>query len=171
MSPSVPWFALAVALWALGFGPGCEDRKLDLRNVEAIAKDRYESQSGVSVTKVTCPEQVPTRKGYDFDCTVAFEGGVTMAMTVEQLGGTNLRWSPTKPVTWLKDVKAAVAKKFAREGRTIGQLICPKQVYLHPGDSVTCWAGDIAGQSISVEYALSADGGESIRLVPGPIPD
>lgn len=85
-----------VALVCLGLG--CSDRKLDLRNIEAILADRYAAETGAVVARVTCPEAVRTRKGDIFDCTVVFANGNEMTIEVEQLGGTTTRARP-KPTT------------------------------------------------------------------------
>jgi hypothetical protein len=91
MSRARPWLIAAMAvLGALG----CDDKRIDLRNVERMIADRFPVEPGAAVDRVICPELVPTRKGAEFECKVVLKGGEERVVKVEQLGGTQLRWSP-----------------------------------------------------------------------------
>jgi hypothetical protein len=81
---------LSAVLGALG----CEDKRIDLRNLERIIAERFPVDSGAAVDQVICPELVPTRKGTEFECKVVLQGGEERVVRVEQLGGTQLRWYP-----------------------------------------------------------------------------
>lgn len=91
--------ALAAAL-TVALGAGCDDKRIDIRNVESIIADRYivdpavnpTLAPGATVDRVICPELVRTRKGELFECKVVLQGGEERVVTVEQLGGTHFRW-------------------------------------------------------------------------------
>lgn len=80
----------------LGVWSGCEDNRLDMRNVERLIADRYVDEGGAAVVGVDCPEVVPTRAGATFECTVRLAGGGERTVIVEQQGGTRLSWRPAR---------------------------------------------------------------------------
>jgi hypothetical protein len=86
--------AAMIVLSAVLGNVGCEDKRIDLRNVERIIAERFPVEPGAAVDQVICPELVPTRKGEEFECKVVLRGGEERVVRVEQLGDTQLRWHP-----------------------------------------------------------------------------
>ena len=184
LAAGLPRVAQSMAIWTLAVltWSGCEDRRLDLRNIEAMARNEYQRSAGVEVARVACPDKVPTRKGHRFDCTVHFvpvptmrpEAGQGQALArpthesaklvieVEQLGGSQLRWAPKQPVAWVKDVKNAVSGMLRDKGHTIDNVTCSHPVFLLWGSATTC-VGHGRDRPHPVEYTVSKDGKTTLR--------
>lgn len=85
---------------AAALAAGCDNKRIDVGNVERIIADRYTEDPsvnptlapGATVDQVICPELVRTKKGEIFECKVLLQGGEERVVTVEQLGGTQFRW-------------------------------------------------------------------------------
>lgn len=84
---------IAALMAALGCA-GCEDKRLDMQNIQGIIAERFPVAGGDAVKEVVCPKVVRTKKGETFECKVVLQSGEVRAATVEQLGGTRFRWQP-----------------------------------------------------------------------------
>ena len=116
------------------------------------------------MVEARCPKDVPTREGYSFDCTIAFEGGAELVVTVKQLGGSRLHWTTKEPVVWVKDAEIAVLGALAERGHEVMKVRCSEPIFLTAGSSMTCEAPGEGGHVHRATYSLSADGEKKIRF-------
>lgn len=130
--------AWAVACLVLCAFAGCDDRRLDLRNIEGAIKDRYGQGSPVAISSVTCPESVRTREGDTFDCTLTFEGGAVWSIAVAQLGAGRTSWTPRGRAVFADDIEPWLTAAIGGEGAQM-QVQCSQRVYVvEPGEAITC---------------------------------
>lgn len=161
MTRRARWNALVVlAACALG---ACADRRIDLRNVEAAMRDRYERDASVPIEAVTCPDWVPTRKDDRFACQVRFEGGVVWTIEVVQGDVGSTQWQPRGQAVFADEIEPWLATTLAAQGGT-WQGQCAARVYvIEPGQHITCTATDAEGQVSEVRIGFDQAGG--LRVV------
>ena len=166
----------ATCLLAAVANVACDDRRISLTNLQQILAEEYAEKAGAAVETVRCPERVPTRKGHHFECTMVFAAGESQAapgareliIDVEQLGGTQLRWQPGKPVAWLPEARAAIDRTLADKGHTGAELTCPAAgpppIYLLAPATLGCRVQLPDGRSGAVEYTFAGPDQVSIRI-------
>jgi hypothetical protein len=75
----------AIAVAILGtFLAGCA-ATLDTGALETQIADRIESETGLDVASVTCPDGVEVATGTSFTCDIAIADGAVVAVTVTQV--------------------------------------------------------------------------------------
>ena len=152
---------VAVLVATLVFGAGCADKRLDLRNIEAAMKHRYEREIRVPIVEVTCPEMVRTRAGETFDCLVTFEGGASWTITAAQLEGGKTRWTPQGRAIPGEDLEARAAAVLAGQGRR-SEIHCGERVYVaREGDRIACQAVTGSG---AARIEISVGAGDAVRV-------
>ena len=160
----IPWVMLVSA------SVGCEDKRLNLRNIEGMAAERFSERAGVPVTEVTCPKNVRTKKGDTFECTVAFEGGFELTLLVEQLGGGKTSWRPKdKRIVYAKELESLIQTRLSEQGKTT-TVKCDQRIYaLAPTDTITCQVFESGGSVRFMEISYTSDGEPIMRHIPPPM--
>lgn len=162
--------AVSPYVWAVAYlvfcvFAGCDDRRLDLRNIEGAIKDRYGHGSPVAISSVTCPESVRTREGDTFDCTLIFEGGEVWSITVTQLGAGRTSWTPRGRAVFADDVEPWLAAAIEGEGARM-QVQCSQRVYVvEPGEAITC---SVVTTSRSSVRRVAIDAAGTLHLIDAP---
>lgn len=163
---SVRWrwraIAVIVVLGACALS-ACEDRRIDLRNLEAAMRDRYGRDAGVPIEAVTCPEWVRTRKDDRFECQVRFQGGVAWTIEIVQLDQGNTQWLPRGQAVFAGEIEPWLARTLAAQGRE-GRVQCAARVYvIEPGQHVMCTATGADGRASEVRVGL--DQVDGLRVI------
>lgn len=145
---------LALASTALTLA-GCQDRRIDLRNIEAAMRERYSRDAAVPITDVSCPEWVRTRAGETIDCQIAFEGGVVWTIALVQGEDGNTRWEPRGQAVFADDIERWLIERAAAEGQEAPAARCGARVYVlerdaHATCTVTAAGGEAQTQRVSV---------------------
>jgi hypothetical protein len=153
---------VSAVLGACALG-ACADRRIDLRNVEAAMRDRYQRDASVPIEDVTCPEWVPTREDDRFECQVRFEGGVVWTIEVVQRDVGSTQWLPRGQAVFADEIEPWLAKTLAAQGQ-VSEVACAARVYvIEPGQHITCTATDAQGQASDVRIGFEPSTG--LRVV------
>ena len=154
---------LALGLATRALRAGCDDRKIDLRNLEAAMKARYGHDAQVAVESVTCPEWVRTREGDVFACELRFEGGTTWAIEVTQLEHGTTRWLPQGEAVYAKTLEPWLRAALAERGQA-AEVSCDEPVQIvAPGETIVCHAHSGDGAKMPVQVVVNQEDG--FRLV------
>ncbi|WP_428266303.1 DUF4333 domain-containing protein [Haliangium sp.] len=153
---------------------GCEDRRIDLHNLEAAISHRYGRDAPVAIEAVECPEWVRTRVGERFECVVRFDGGVRWTIELIQEEGGGLQWAPRGQVVYADILVSWLRQALAARGQT-GEPQCGARVYvIAPGEAITCeLTGGAAAARVTVDEVGSLrlmDSGPGAVPVPEPAP-
>jgi len=160
VSSAIAVIVVVLGVCALG---ACEDRRIDLRNIEAAMRDRYGRDARVPIEAMTCPEWVRTHTGERFECQVRFEGGVVWTIEVVQLDQGNTQWLPRGQAVFADEIEPWLVETLAAQGRE-SRVRCEARVYvIEPGERVTCAATGADGHVSDVRIAL--DQVDGLRVV------
>ena len=116
----VAWL-LALAVWATSAAAGCrrESPRISGDKLRGKIKADVESQTGMTVTAIECPDSRPIRKGDVFVCVVRMGDDASLTMTVTQLddqGTVQTTSGESKGITTAARVAAQIGHWVA--GRT-----------------------------------------------------
>ena len=127
---------------------GSATRTVDTASVQSgITKEL--SVPGAEVTKVKCPNNVPSKVGASFDCSVSWSNGATGKVKVTQ---TTLNHYTYEPVSGSVQVPGAtvdksVQEQLAKQGAPNAQVHCPSNVIVKVGSTVTCNVSSANGKT------------------------
>jgi hypothetical protein len=81
--------AALLALVCLGLPlAGCRDKKLDTSALEDSIQTGITRDLNLKVRSVTCPDNVPVKKGANFTCTIKTTAGKSIPVRVTQADNT-----------------------------------------------------------------------------------
>jgi hypothetical protein len=115
----------------------------------------------VTITSVSCPSDVPKKKGATFDCTASINGGGTATVIVTQVNGIN-KYSYAFKSGTLKvpgsAVEPAVEQSLEKEGVNVTGVTCPSTIIVKTDSPVTCTATTSTGAQVDVTFSFTSDG-------------
>ena len=166
--------ALAVALAVASLVAACGDdsdedepaataapaASVDTATIEQQIERRL-SGTTTQITEVSCPADVPAKKGATFDCKTKIEGDGTATVVVTQVDGKSSYTYAYKPGT-LKvpgsSVEPVVQKDLEADGVDVTAVNCPDTIVVKADSPVTCTAATASGAQIDVTFAFTAEG-------------
>ncbi|MFL5756740.1 MAG: DUF4333 domain-containing protein [Chloroflexota bacterium] len=141
---STAGLCVLAALAAAGCG-GSSDT-VDATKVEQGIKDSL-STTSTKVTKASCPNDVKSKDGATFTCSVTFSNGATGKAKVTQTGTGHDYTYALKPGSVQvpgSTADAAVEKSLAGQGAPNATVKCPQNIIVKVGTTVSC---DVSGAS------------------------
>jgi Domain of unknown function (DUF4333) len=120
------------------------------------------STASVKVTSAKCPEDVASKAGATFTCSVKFGNGAAGKAKVTQVGPNQFTYElkPGSVQVPGEVADAAVEKQLAAQGAPDATVNCPQNIIVKVGTTVTC---DVTGAqgvaSGSVTFTFSSDEG------------
>lgn len=115
--------------------------------------------SGIDVDSVECPDGMPVRSGYTFDCTLTYDGGKTTPIRITETDeqGT-FTWATT---VILADVVVAQVKPEveAQTGKSVESMACPDALPLAAGTSFDCQVTFVDGSTMAIPVSQTDDQG------------
>ena len=143
-----PLLTVSVALALAGCG------SLNTSKAEDEIASLIESQVGVTVASVDCPNDVKPKAGDVFTCTATGRDGTKATITVTQKDGKgNVRVSA--PLVHVSALEKSLAAKIGG-GLTVD---CPDLLTVERGESFSCQARSSTGTSSTVKVTFVDDQG------------
>lgn len=160
-APAIPLLATAAAL-ALA---SCGESTIDSEKGERFIRGVVTEQVGARVATVACPDDVATKKGGTFTCSVAATDGTKGDVLVTQRddkGNVNV----SAPFLHVREAEGVMANEIAKQAKVEGDVAvtCPQIVVVKKGERFECKA-TAQGKSRDVAVQLTDDTGRfSFRL-------
>jgi hypothetical protein len=133
-----------------------DDAQVEMGIKEAL------STASVKVTSAKCPQDVASKLGATFTCSVEFGNGAAGKANVTQVGPNQFTYE-LKPgsVQVPGDVAdAAVEKQLAAQGAPDATVRCPQNIIVKVGTTVTCDVTGAQGAAFgSVTFTFNSDEG------------
>ena len=144
-----------------GTRPRPPPRPVDSSQVEQGIKTSL-STSSVKVTKAKCPDDVPSKKGAQFTCSVTFSNGATgkAEVTETSLGKFSYALKPGSVQIPGATVDASLEKSLAAQGIPNATVQCPENIIVKTGTTVTCNVTGASGHATGqVTFTFSSEEG------------
>jgi Domain of unknown function (DUF4333) len=127
----------ALALAALGCGA---DEDAIARGAEKLIRERIGPQVGAEIESVSCPESVPARKGYAFNCVATSGDGSRASVRVTEVNDTGRIHA--EGLLRARTVERGIRRFIRRQAGYEAVVTCPELVEVRRGARFACDARD-----------------------------
>ena len=152
---------------------GCGADTVDTGEVESAIEQQL-SGATVSVSTVSCPDDVDKEEGAKFTCDAELEGGGKAKVQVTQTsnaGDFTYRFKPGTVQLSDDAVEPALEEDLAAGGLPGATVDCPDTINVKTGETVACTATGSGGRQSQLTFTFSSDDGtidESSVTTSGP---
>lgn len=151
------WGAAAVTGILLGVVfsmSACGTATVDGETVAEEIDRGFEGRTGVAADLVSCPDQIPRKKGETFECTVLVGGTTAMVVGTMTDNAGAFDWEPDRNVVDGDEIAAEIAAELGPDV----QVTCEPVIFADPGDPFTCEAVEAGGVTATVGVVIEEDG-------------
>lgn len=151
------WGAAAVTGILLGVVfsmSACGTATVDGETVAEEIDRGFEERTGVAADLVSCPDQIPRKKGETFECTVLVGGTTAMVVGTMTDNAGAFDWEPDRNVVDGDEIAAEIAAELGPDV----QVTCEPVIFADPGDPFTCEAVEAGGVTATVGVVIEEDG-------------
>jgi hypothetical protein len=116
------------------------------------------SVNGATVTKASCPSNVPKQVGGTFTCDVTFSNGATGKVTVTQKSANHYTYTLKEGSVQIPGsvVDQEIEQQLAAQGVSGATVTCPQNIIVNVGTTVTCnipGASGYAGGKVTFTFS------------------
>jgi hypothetical protein len=130
------------------------------------------SVNGATVSKASCPSNVPKQVGDTFTCDVTFSNGATGKVTVTQKGANHYTYTLKEGSVQVPGsvVDQEIEQQLAAEGVPNATVTCPANIIVKVGTTVTCnitGASGYAGGTVTFTFSNAEGSIDTSSVQPG----
>jgi Domain of unknown function (DUF4333) len=149
--------AIIVGLCATIALAGCGTPRIDPGIVANLMRRLLESQNGVPVRSVHCPETIHPAKGAVTYCTATLTNGHTVRMLATPTNGSGqVRVAPAEMIA--DQVQNSIASALAKQRGITATAVCPQHVPIVVGRTFLCRASASDGRSAMILVTIKGGG-------------